>query len=347
MKSIFRHINKISLVAILLMPFAMQSCVHEFPKDRPIPESRELALHLDFDMEMPIYKEFELELNGTKAEASYERRYIVRAYPVESKASDYIPYETWVFTRPVSSDADTTVYVTLPTNPYRILVWSDFIVEGSDKDLYYLTDDFSKVSLVDQKNHCGSTDYRDAFNGDVSVDMLTDSVDVPMLRPMAKYTFIATDLEQFVQNEKDRAERESAGDGGSGDITPAFEIDLSNYVVRITYPMYMAFSFNLFLNRPGDAWVGTTFESSITKIDNASAVLGFDYVFVNEHETSVKVQMAVYDRRDNRQLASTPAFDVPLNRGMHTIVTGDFLSVKTGGQPGIDPGFDGDHNVPV
>lgn len=114
----------------------------------------------------------------------------------------------------------------------------------------------------------------------------------------------------------------------------------------VHYAGYVPSSFNLFTDQTADASTGVQFESRITRTSDSEASLGFDYVLVNEGEASVKVSLEVYDR-DGTQLSATNPFDIPLMRGRHTIVRGNFLTSEASGGIGIDPGFDGDWNYPV
>lgn len=75
--------------------------------------------------------------------------------------------------------------------------------------------------------------------------------------------------------------------------------------------------------------------------DNAE--LGFDYVFVNGHESSVTVSVEIYDR-DGTLLSRSQPISVPLVRNKVTIVRGKFLTVKAEGGVSIDADFDGEYN---
>lgn len=107
----------------------------------------------------------------------------------------------------------------------------------------------------------------------------------------------------------------------------------------------MARSFNMFTNRPADSWAGVSYESDLKVIDSDHAEVGFDYVFVNSHDTSVNVSVEIYDRSDGTVLARIRPVDVPLSRSRHTYVTGPFLTTTAGGAVGIDPSYDGDFNI--
>ncbi len=99
----------------------------------------------------------------------------------------------------------------------------------------------------------------------------------------------------------------------------------------------------MFTNRPADAWTGLTFEGRMIQLDKDNAELGFDYVFVNGHESSVTVSVEIYDR-DGTLLSRSQPVSVPLVRNKVTIVRGKFLTVKAEGGVSIDADFDGEYN---
>ena len=344
MKRIFR----LSLI-VLSQLFILSSCrVHEFP----VPENRELTLKLEFDTSAPLFQTIELSPDGSRTKAvedEMQRRYLVRAF-YRTKASDTRTLcRAWTFSRPASEEPDITLNLDFPEGTFRVLVWSDYSPDGTD----YLsgTEDFAEIALMSKDGYLGATDLRDAFRGDVEIDGHVREAVVPMTRPMAKFSFVTTDLEEFVDDVRSKyglsmeTNEELAGKGPAPDyVSTAL---LSGYGVRFIYPMYMAFSFNMFTDRPADSWTGVRYESRIQKIDDKTALMGFDYVFVNSHDTALNVMLEVYDLRDGEVVARIPALDVPLRRSHHTIVRGPFLTTKAGGAPLIDPSFDGDFNVPI
>lgn len=336
-------------VAVLTQMLLLGGCmVHEFP----VPEDRKLTLRLEFDTSTPLLQTIELGPDGTRTKAradEMQRRYLVRAF-YKTKSSDTRTLSrTWTFSRPASEDPDVTLdLVDFPKGSFRVLVWSDYSLDGAD--YFYDTGDFAGVSLMSKEGYQGSTDYRDAFRGDVEIGERVAEAVVPMIRPMAKFSFITTDLEEFVEDVRSKYGLTEASDDGTSkgpDPDHVSSALISGYGVRFIYPMYMAFSFNMFTNRPADSWTGVRYEGRILPIDGQTALMGFDYVFVNSHDTALNVMVEVYDRRDGLVVARIPALDVPLRRSHHTIVKGPFLTTKAGGAPSIDPSFDGDFNVPI
>ena len=189
-----------------------------------------------------------------------------------------------------------------------------------------------------------------------------------MKRPMAKFKFQATDVVKFLEEEARRsaargdadpkatgAENGNADTGGSKGTDskgPTDEsstqeaygrINTGDYRVLFRYSGFVPCSFNMFTNRPADAWTGLSFEGRMIQLDKDNAELGFDYVFVNGHESTVSVSVEIYDR-DGTLLSRSEPVSVPLVRNKVTIVRGKFLTVKAEGGVSIDADFDGEYN---
>lgn len=166
-----------------------------------------------------------------------------------------------------------------------------------------------------------------------------------MERPLAKFEFISTDLQEFITKAMEELSKKKAGqtDARDGDtVDPA--IDLSKYRVVFYYSGYMPCAFNIMDNKPCDSMTGVSFESTIKAVDEHEARLGFDYVFVNGKESSVMVTVALLDE-DGTQLSRSNQIEVPLKRSMLTVVKGSFLIQETGGGVAIDPDFEGEFNI--
>ena len=102
-----------------------------------------------------------------------------------------------------------------------------------------------------------------------------------------------------------------------------------------------AYSMNT--DKPVDSSTGVMFESTLRKLSESEASMGFDYVFVNGKKTTVTIQIGIYDN-EGTQLSLTDPIVVPLKRSHHTILTGMFLMSEASGGVTINPGFDDDYN---
>lgn len=349
-------LKRTAAASVLSFVLVLSSCdVHEFPAPSPEPQ-RQLTVELNFDHELPFHVHVEYDDKGNIVRTrniGFERRYIIKAYASARGELSRNEEASWIFTRDSSDPGDATFVIDMPEGDYNLMVWSDFIDAGQGVDKHYNTTDFSDISLLERENHHGSDETRDSFRGTADVSATDSYVNIAMGRPLARYTFISTDLDAFLESrghkvKEDKAfevesEESKGGDGESRD--PGRAIDLSGYGVRFTYPQYMPNSFNMFTNRPADSWTGVSYESDLKVIDNQHAQVGFDYVFVNSHDTSINVGLEIYDRLDGTVLARTRPIDVPLSRSRHTIVSGPFLTTTAGGSAGINPDYDGDINV--
>ena len=99
-----------------------------------------------------------------------------------------------------------------------------------------------------------------------------------------------------------------------------------------------------YTDKPVDSSTGVMFESTLRKLSESEASMGFDYVFVNGKKSAVTVQIGIYDN-EGTQLSLTEPIEVPLKRSHHTIMTGMFLMSEASGGVTINPDFDGDHNL--
>lgn len=123
-------------------------------------------------------------------------------------------------------------------------------------------------------------------------------------------------------------------------------ININNYKVYILYPLYVNYSFNLYQDRPADAWAGQQFEGRIIQLNDAEAEMGFDYMFVNTGNQYVQAQVVVYNK-DNTCLAASDLMTIPIQRGKITTVRGKFLTSKAKNGIHINPSFDGEFNIEI
>lgn len=345
------------IIYALFSALAMQSCdVHEWPEEVP-PEIVPYTLHLDFDTRMPIYEE--ISFSGTRGDESYDRRYIIGVYPYDKAGNPTRVADTMiVFTKSTDEEYNHSIQLDIPEGKYNFLVWKDYVDTKAKSDLYYNTSDFTEIILANRKKHVGNTDFRDAFRGEMTSIVLAEKsyhqslartvsteVIIPMERPLAKYKVIATDLQEFIRHAK-RLIIQKAANREDGTRADLHEFNIEEYRVVFCYNGFMPCSFNMFTNRPADAWTGVTFEGGLTPLSDDEVELGFDYIFVNGSESTVSITIEVYDWENELVSRSSP-ITVPITRSQLTVVRGNFLTSKAEGGVGIVPEFDGDYNYVV
>lgn len=376
--------------ALILLLVVVGCDVHEFPEERY--ENVPFKLHLNFTTEMTLYKEIgytrgENMDDGSSAAFSHDIRYIVKAFrELDSRNENRVADTTFVFTKADILDLNYTAQLYLPEGDYTFRVWADYVEHGTMSDKYYDTRNFEEIILPDPYNHVASTDFRDAFRGDVTASVIntlyytpdaaqgiTNEATVEMSRPMGKYQFISTDLDAFITRVIDMMkEREAAqqgsklsqerpGDmaagksmaafgpvlGESSELTETQNINIRDFNVVMCYNGYMPCSYNMFTRKPAFAWNGITYKSKMRLLENNEVELGFDYIFVNGNETTVSVWVEVYDK-DGVLMSKSKPEDVQIVRSKLTVVRGEFLSSKASGGVSIDPGYEGDdYNIKV
>lgn len=260
-------------------------------------------------------------------------------------------------TRPVFDRSDFQTTFNLPTGEYDIYVWGD-ADDGSLSGIHYGTDDFGSITISDGE-YTGNTEDKDAFEGMLTVSIpSSDEYEVgvggivEMHRPLAAYAFIATDLKEFTESETSRQRSltakgcDSGSDDSRGDGSRVDGIDLSDYTVRVRYPVYLPSEYNMFTSHPSDSRQGVSFTGNVSRLNDDEALIGFDHLFVNGTESAVSVALEILDS-DGEIVATVPTVNVPTRRGRATIVRGEFLTSSAAGGTAIDPKFDGEFNIPL
>ncbi len=344
-----------STVALLAALVCASCCgIHEFPE----PRETAFTLHLNFDQELPLYKEIEVETRSSNLYSrvstfarDYDMRYIVEVYR-QSNVGEFsrVAEQRVIDTKHEPFSPNHSIQLELTPGVYRFIVWADHVETGTVEDVFYDVSEFVEIKLTGA-HHYGSNDMRDAFRG--TVDCVFEGWEageatVEMVRPLAKYTFIATDLSDFVSRVLSLMNKKAQAMSGSGNsvYTDTRVIDLDSFKVVFRYTGFMPESYNLYTMKPADARTGVFFESSMEKLSADEASLGFDYVFVNGSEATVQVAVETYDS-EGTLMSRTKSFDVPLVRSKHTIIRGKFLSQEASGSVGIKPDFDGEYNVEI
>lgn len=345
------------LYLIISLPLIwLTACdVHEWPE---LPDKISLHVRLNYETDMTVWehlydKESVKELGFGETYDNHQKqgkiRYIIRTYPILDKQQVSQKYtQEFVFIKDISEGYDHEVTLDLLPGNYNLMIWSDLMSENHNS--YYNTDNFAEISL--QGEHKGNTDYRDAFRGtnrislvaDV-IERLPDTLDIAMQRPLAKFEFITNDVVKFIDKESTRlASKANGNPTSSSDDTPTRTVNLADYKVVFYYVGFMPDAYSINTDKPVDSSTGIIFESSLKKLTESEATIGFDYVFVNGKESTITLQIGIIDK-DDEQLSLTDPIEVPLQRSHHTLLRGMFLTSEASGGIFINPEFDGDYNL--
>ena len=340
---------------ILSMPLLwLTACdVHEWPET---PEFVKFHLRLHYETDMTVWNHLYDGKNTIEQGygVTYDNymnkgtiRYIVRAYPIHRETTSTEYAKEFVFTQNMANGYDFETTLELVPGDYRIMVWSD-LSRTKPSFPFYEPANFTKIVL--QGEHPANTDYRDAFSGKQQVVLTSDimerkpdTLDIAMRRPLGKFEFITTDVVEFIRKEVIRL-------ASRGDLVYDPDEDLSrmvnikDYKIMFYYVGFMPSAYSVLTDMAVDSATGVSFASSLDRLNDREASLGFDYVFLNNTETAVTVKIGVLDKEDTLLTLSDPIV-VPLKRDHHTILRGTFITTQASGGITINPEFDGDFNL--
>ena len=341
---------------IALLPLLLGSCdVHEWPEAA---ERVSFYLRLRYETEMTEWEhrydgkavtEVGLGRSYDNALARGEVRTTVRAYPVQEKLrSAQTHTDEANFTRDMADGYDCGLLLSLSPADYTISVWSGLAESGNAVSCYNAAD-FAEITL--QGSHEGNNLYRDAFRGSGRVSLVADvweqvpdTLEVTMQRPLAKFEFITNDVRDFIEKETTRVATKGGSTKSTADGEADTRVSLDDYRVVFYYVGFMPCAYSLFTDKPVDSATGVLFESTLNRLSEEEASLGFDYVLVNGTESAVTVQIGIYDNEETL-LSLTDPITVPLKRNRHTVLRGMFLMSEASGGVTINPGYEGDHNI--
>lgn len=335
---------------MLALPFT--SCVNEWPH----PEYKTYAVTLDVHSEttwLPDYYMTYTRQPGAEVEYIFK---IFNAGTTTQPISEFTVYKADL------NRNDFSVDVALNPGNYDIYVWSDLSDSSTGKSLFYDTSNFASISYL--KPYRGDTDEKDAFRGMISLQIdetmylePTAHYTINLNRPLARYKFIATDVQDYINDEtvqdKMRSYLNSRGTDADIDDTKANDNEtrnrvsdyLSSYTVKVIYPLYMPAVFDNFKNQPIDSWTNVSFTGGITMLSDDEAAIGMDYVMVVGQESAVQVMLEIYDE-NNVMVSRTNTIKLPIARDRTTIVSGRFLTSLESGGVAIDPDFEGSYDIP-
>lgn len=332
MKKLLSNIIKLAMIAAA--PILIQSCdVHEFPGDdlpTPAVPTAHCRLHLRYDTdEMPLLTT--VEYGSSRSVEQHFLRAIITIYDINTNKIVELNSTQKNITIRIPADAslsDVVIPLNLPQGHYRILVWSDYVDTDELADKFFNTTNLSYISS-NQINglHPGNLDERIAFRGETELIVTKTETQIDctaeMIRPMARFRFIATDINELNHR----------------------STSLSDYTATIVYPNYMPSAFNLLTDRPVDSNTGQYFHAKPQQLNASEAQLGFDHVLVSKSKSSVQVALAI--NLGSTTTATTGTLTIPLERGRLTEIRGRFFSSTATGGVGISPGFNGDYNIEI
>ncbi|WP_455627757.1 DUF6562 domain-containing protein [Parabacteroides chinchillae] len=321
------------------------SCVHDYPgmtedgEEGIDPTLVEVNTEVTLDLELvplEIITQKNARSGTTKAADGYRRRFIIEAWREGKPTARQV---TVVDDAGKDGDGKISlpIHLKLHALEYTLAVWTDYVKAGTDTDLYYDTENLQQVACTDP--YTGSTPYRDCLYGTAPLDLRNYrnewnakvQVQVDLVRPLAQYEIIATDVKEFLR--KTRRKR----DGESGNST---------YTITFSYGFYFPLGFNTATGKPMNSVQGVKFSAPLAIPDDGTekCVLGSDFIFVNGTESFVPLNIELTDA-EGKVVSRTRGLEVPYRRGHLTTLQGKFLTNEMQGGIDIDTGYDDEIDV--
>lgn len=336
--------------------FSLLSCnVHQWP-EASIPKV-DVNVSLTFDTDLPQLAIIDrLSTTASTDPEDYDIRYRINAYPISNNGSVSTKVaEEFVFSRAEVGELDFSADIKIAPGKYRLHAWVDYVDNNVLDDKFYNTANFTGINIIGTK-HIGNNDFRDAFIGSTDIEVLPQfELDMPAIqahidmgRPLAKFNFVSTDLDEFISRVLEQRAQQAAAEGVvlPEDMMVPSSVDLEEYRIVIRYAGFMPCEFNMFTDAPVDSRTNVMFDSKIIPLSGSEAMLGFDYVFVNGQRSTILISISVYDKSD-LLLSSVPNIEVPVERSKLTTIRSRFMTESAQGGVNLKTEFDGEFNIIV
>lgn len=329
-----------------MLTIVLAGCVHDYPsmtedgEEGIDPTLVEVNTEVTLDLELvplEIITQKNARSGTTKARAGkqtdYRRRFIIEAWRDGKPESRQVTVMDDV---KEEGDEKITLPIRLKLHAveYTLAVWTDYVAAGTDTDLYYDTKNLQRVACT--APYTGSTPYRDCLYGTTALDLrqyrdewnAKVQIKVDMVRPLAKYELIATDVAEFLERTaQQRAQGES-------------------YTVTFSYSFYIPAVFDVLAGKPCESWPEISFTLPLALPEEGETLhtVGSDFIFANGGEASVLLTMEIRDSRGNR-VSRVSGIEVPYRRGHLTTLKGAFLTSEMKGGVEIDTEWDGEVEI--
>ncbi len=244
----------------LVLTIVLAGCVHDYPsmtedgEEGIDPTLVEVNTEVTLDLELvplEIITQKNARSGTTKARAGkqtdYRRRFIIEAWREGKPTARQVTVMDTAEEENGDGKISLPIRLKLHALDYTLAVWTDYVAADTDTDLYYDTKDLQYVACRDP--YTGSTDYRDCLYGTAALDLRNYrdewnakvQVKVDMVRPLAKYELIATDVKDFLRKTKKQ------------------RTDGEAFTITFSYGFYLPTVFNVLSGKPADSRTGIAY----------------------------------------------------------------------------------------
>ena len=260
--------------------------------------------------------------------ATYDLRYMLEIYDVTPGYENLTDPVKKRMVQTYDSYQPTTFELRLvPNRVYKFVVWADFVLEGSNADLFYNTESLANITRITAPSNSAMHECMDAYfiQKDIEIrNALTNSL--TLTRPFGKVRVITKDIHEV-----------------NNGTTPA-KVDITFY----NHPTFVSLNT---LNGKAETTVETvTYSYNISK--DAPYTEGYDatvehqtlfadYIFTDRDDAQeINFTMAVTDQNGRPVRSHDFNTQIPLKRNHLTTIIGNLLTTATEIEITIDDNFE-------
>lgn len=319
------------LLCLALLPFFVTACLYEHPT---LTEGGEMGIDptaVNVNVDLTLKLKFEHGVTGSvdyPEPDGYRHRFIVDAYLDRQLASRHIIYKEITGQEEFTADID----MQLHARDYRLVVWADYVKEGSDEDLFY--DTSTLVPAINTKAYWGNTEYKDVFYASQQLSLsgyrnqwnVKIPLSIEMERPVARYELIADDVKKFLRNI------------AAGDITG------NKFTLTVRYTGLFSTGWNALDGIAKNALRYISYSQSIPApaADIENLRVGLDYVFVPDGNADIPIAVEVADSKG--EIIALTYLLLECKANQNQVIHSNFLTADPSGGVGFEPDYDDNIN---
>ena len=266
--------------------------------------------------------------------AKYDLRYILEVYSAEDNGTgENIARERLYSFKDEYAPTEFQVRL-VPNRTYKFVVWADFVLEGTQADLYYNTANLRAISAITTGDWNAMNEARDAYFVSQNLDIKKDvAQNLTLKRPLAKIRVVTTDKEHWTKYSQPSRVEVKYYESELSNVFNAVngQIDTTQPLQKLTYDVVY-----------DDA--ESQYNETVTH-----KTLFTDYLFVKPapDQTPIHFTMDVYEGDNHDVLVRSNDFctEIPIKRNHLTTIYGDILTTMSDITVGINDNFDLEVNV--
>ena len=285
--------KRFRLPLLLLAAASLGACVHEFPESPNGDPMRDFSLQLQFSDELPVRL-----APATKADGAAPR-YTVQLYRYRTETEwEAEPAYTYSFTRRTFNNLDTTLYLPIRVDRYRVFGWVDWTGETD----YFDVSDPARIRLA--SGYASGEHARDAFAFTTDYDVRGKIVagdrynaTIRVARPVGQLRFTVPDGAAYLAKKG---------------------VDASSLTATLRYTSSIPDTYELTSGRVDGARSGVTLTATPRLESTGELVLLSDFLFSSDNGTSVSVELSVKTASGKELISYSGA--VPMRRTRATTI---------------------------